>query len=94
MALNSHSYWRHGTIEFRLHSGTLDADKIINWLIITQKMILKAKNFTQDTIDVEAYRFNKINVEFNWSQSLSTYYNKRVAQFNTTKELAATEEAS
>lgn len=37
--LNAEAYVKHGTIEFRQHSGTLDAEKIINWVIFTQAMI-------------------------------------------------------
>lgn len=37
--LNLEAYVKHGTIEFRHHSGTLDATKIINWVIFTQAMI-------------------------------------------------------
>jgi hypothetical protein len=87
MALNPQSFWRQGTLEFRLHSGTLDAEKISNWVIITQKMILKAKTFTQDNVDVETYRFNKIHKEFNWADALVTYYKKRVEKFNSVNEL-------
>lgn len=29
--LNLQSFWRHGTVEFRQHSGTVDAQKVENW---------------------------------------------------------------
>jgi hypothetical protein len=32
MKLNLQSLWRQGTVEFRQHSGTVDADKVENWL--------------------------------------------------------------
>ncbi|SRR5579883_1894191 len=31
--LNLLSFWRHGTIEFRQHAGTVDADKACNWVL-------------------------------------------------------------
>ena len=37
--LNLASFHRHGTVEFRQHSGTVDAEKIINWVIFTQRMV-------------------------------------------------------
>ena len=30
--LNMTAFWQHGTIEFRQHSGTVDADKAVNWV--------------------------------------------------------------
>ena len=30
--LNIKSFWKHGTVEFRHHSGTTDVEKIMNWL--------------------------------------------------------------
>ncbi len=41
--LNLNSYYRYGTVEFRHHSGTIEADKIINWVELTQRMVLRAK---------------------------------------------------
>jgi hypothetical protein len=37
--LNFTSYWRHGTVEFRQHSGTIDPAKIIKWVYLCQKMV-------------------------------------------------------
>jgi biotin operon repressor len=31
--LNVHSFIRHGTVEFRQHSGTVDYHKMVNWII-------------------------------------------------------------
>ena len=32
MALNIQSFWRHGTIEFRLKESTLDPEEVVNWI--------------------------------------------------------------
>ena len=37
--LNSQSYWRHGTVEFRQHSGTIEYDKIKNWLLFCARFV-------------------------------------------------------
>ncbi len=37
--LNFLAHLRHGTVEFRQHSGTIDAVKIINWIKLCQKMV-------------------------------------------------------
>jgi hypothetical protein len=40
--LNVQSYLRHGTVEFRQHSGTTDAQKIINWVMLTNLIVVKS----------------------------------------------------
>jgi Putative amidoligase enzyme len=40
--LNLKSYWRHGTVEFRHHSGTIDANKILYWVQLIDKMVAAA----------------------------------------------------
>lgn len=42
LKLNFESYWRQGTVEFRHHSGTIDFEKISNWIFITQRMVEKS----------------------------------------------------
>jgi len=38
-ALNLHSYWHRGTIEFRHHHGTADAEKIRNWGVVCMSVV-------------------------------------------------------
>lgn len=40
--LNCQSFQRHGTIEFRQHSGTVEFTKIWNWVVLTQSMVINA----------------------------------------------------
>jgi hypothetical protein len=40
--LNLAAYRRHGTVEFRQHAGTLNAEKIWAWVVLTQAMVEKA----------------------------------------------------
>lgn len=40
--LNFRSYLRHGTIEFRQHSGTIEFEKIAHWVLLTQAMVRRA----------------------------------------------------
>lgn len=37
--LNLHSYWLRGTVEFRHHHGTVDAEKILNWSTICGSIV-------------------------------------------------------
>lgn len=39
--VNPAALWRHGTLEFRQHSGTIEAAKIINWVQITRALVEK-----------------------------------------------------
>lgn len=56
--VNMSAYMRHRTVEFRQHSGTSDANKVKNWVIICLKMVDLAKkeqfnvaSFTQTSIN-------------------------------------------
>lgn len=43
--LNFGTYWSKGTIEFRHHSGSVDAAEVCAWIVLTQSMIAEvAKN--------------------------------------------------
>ena len=42
LKLNLRAYRAHSTVEFRQHSGTAEAPKIINWIKLTQAMVNKA----------------------------------------------------
>ena len=47
-SMNVQAMYDHGTIEFRQHQGTLDAEKIWNWILFTQAIIeasTEAKQF-------------------------------------------------
>lgn len=41
--LNFEAFWRHGTVEFRQHSGTINSSKAISWIRTCMKMVLRAK---------------------------------------------------
>jgi hypothetical protein len=41
--LNPHSYWRHGTIEVRHHSGSIDGEKITQWIRLMDGLFTRAK---------------------------------------------------
>lgn len=40
--LNLTAFWRHGTVEVRHHSGTIEAEKILHWVSLTQCLVLRA----------------------------------------------------
>lgn len=47
--LNIQSYYRHGTVEFRQHQGTVDADKIIAWVAFTQAIVERCKRAIKES---------------------------------------------
>ena len=51
--LNFNSYVKYGTIEFRQHSGTIEYEKIYNWLLLTQQMVDQAETAVQKTYKAE-----------------------------------------
>lgn len=50
--LNLAAYWRHGTVEFRAHQGTLDGDKVVAWAQLCLGLVAEAKR-TAPTVAVE-----------------------------------------
>ncbi|MCL5991549.1 MAG: amidoligase family protein [Bacteroidetes bacterium] len=42
--LNSQSYWRHKSVEFRQHAGTVQFEKIQNWIYFLARLIEYSKN--------------------------------------------------
>ena len=41
--VNVQNWSLRGTVEFRQHSGTLNADKVVSWVLLTQSMVEYAK---------------------------------------------------
>jgi len=63
--INAQSYARHGSIEFRQHSGTIEFHKIKNWLMILAQMVHRsqyetATNFDFLNADAKAYLDERI----------------------------------
>jgi hypothetical protein len=49
-ALNLHSYFMRGTIEFRHHEGTVDYDTITNWALICATVVDRASKMSDSDI--------------------------------------------
>lgn len=54
--LNFHSFWRQGTVEFRQHSGTLNATKAIAWVRLCCSMVERAKVSLPNNFDTPQRR--------------------------------------
>jgi hypothetical protein len=84
--LNLASYCRHSTFEIRLHSGTLDSDKICNWVIAHARLIDWASTRTMAQIHAELSGlsvqglFNKLSAI--WADAeLTAFYVNRASKF-------------
>jgi hypothetical protein len=68
-------FGKHDTIEFRLHTPTLNPDKIINWLLMCVAIMRFAENNTERCIRLNTDYCDKL------STNLVSYYRNRVEYF-------------
>lgn len=79
--LNVHSLFRHGTLEFRHHSGTIEATKIINWVKITRAMIERGATAKSVTVRNETPNVDRF-FRLTFGKELAAYARSRRAQLN------------
>ena len=77
-AVNPESYSKYKTVEIRLHSGSINATKIINWIKILTTIANHPTKLENDI--TSAYEFSAMFPEVN--SKLIEYINKRTALFN------------
>ena len=82
---------RHGTVEFRHHSGSTDTDKVLAWVLLTGAMveassvkrIVKVKN--DDTVTSNSATLNMmlrgLRTVAPQVQEIGTFYRRRVRHF-------------
>lgn len=76
--LNTESYWNYGTIEVRHHSGSVEYEKISNWILLLQGMFDTAEECSQ----VRPQGSQLANVlKYAKSRKVTNFYKKRAAQF-------------
>jgi len=83
--VNIQSFWRHGTIEFRQHSGTIETQKIINWIKITQRVMIRAKELV--TNDIWTYSFRRFENELHFCPEIKSYIEARYIKFASPEEV-------
>ncbi len=85
--VNFHSVFTQGTLEFRGHSGTVNEDKIKNWLSIQLKILGMLENKTFDQVanmKISKEEFLKL-----FNQPLQTYIQARWDKFEGTRNAEA-----
>lgn len=50
--LNYTAFWKHGTVEFRHHAGTVDGEKVVNWVNACLRMIAAAQREATEPMQV------------------------------------------
>ncbi len=86
--VNLMSYDRHGTVEFRQHQGTMNADKIINWVRFLQLLVEKAKTARPRPRNAETHlsQAEEVNRVLDYickdHEDLKAFFKGRVAEFN------------
>ena len=70
LKLNTQAYWRHQTVEFRQHAGSIEFEKISNWILFLARMVEFSKERT-----IRNTTFEGMN-EF-LSEDLMTYFKTR-----------------
>lgn len=72
--LNSQSYWRHKTVEFRQHSGSVEFEKVRNWILFCARFVEFSRRNTVGT-------GRKTELKKFLDTDLVNYYNNRAAKF-------------
>ena len=88
--LNMESFWKHGTIEFRHHSGTICPDKIENWVYVCMGMTKLAdtnRAVKVKSTDVVTSYTDKLSIFMN-GLSKSGLINSSVRRFYTKRARA------
>lgn len=75
--LNLQSFWQHGTVEFRQHQGTVEADKVDNWTRLVLKMFLAAR----DGLTLTDTTLSGLLAALQATDSERTFFTQRAASF-------------
>lgn len=87
-ALNLTALQKHGTIEVRLHAGTLDEDKIINWTIFLKSIFDYVKDSYNSKVvkglfdeEVGDEKIAKVFKLLKLPEEVSKFYTERIQKF-------------
>jgi len=73
--VNIQSFWRHGSIEFRQHQGTMDYKKISNWILFLARLVEFSK-----VAELESGTWEELNRFL--SEDLINYFKQRKQELN------------
>jgi hypothetical protein len=78
--INFQSYWRHGTVEFRQHQGTVEGQKVINWIKFCIALADKA-NCGEEWVDMRGDTLQNLVEAINLDGSVASYLFNRQEAF-------------
>jgi hypothetical protein len=92
--LNLQSFFRTGTVEFRNHAGTVNADKVINYIRLTGAMVqdsndnVAIKKFATEVSATQALdvMLSGMIRRNHFGKSVSKFYKKRQVAMAATQE--------
>lgn len=86
--LNLQSFWQHGTVEFRHHQGTVEAEKAVNWVRMCLHMCAAAMQQTAAIASMDAL-FDHVKA----TPTMANYFKAR-AEYFTAQEARAMRRAA
>lgn len=81
MKVNVEAFWRHGTIEFRHHQGTVDAEKATAWVKLCLKIVDWARG--SDTLPSEIGTLRSLSEMVKLTPVEVDYFTRRAARLST-----------
>ena len=79
--LNLNSFYKHGTVEFRHHSGTVDAEKVLNWIELTQHIVNYVRRKKSRITGRHTPSFKKMMELLDVRPEIHEFYDKRRKHF-------------
>jgi Putative amidoligase enzyme len=86
--INAAAYPRHGTIEVRMHSGTIDNQKIVNWVKILLRIANRTTSITRSASTIRGFVR-----QFEVPIDLAEYVVERIIKFADTSSTSQEEAA-
>ena len=89
--LNFHAYLRHGTVEFRHHSGSLNAEKVSNWIKFCHAFVQTSINMSTVAIPSVNNRGNVVAVPRNTAERrlAKFFFDRGCSDYATVSDIAS-----
>lgn len=75
--LNTEAFSLHGTVEFRQHTGTVEFSKIINWVALTQGMVIQAAASVEVTLTEATPTFDSLMTDVAAQRPVKKFFSQR-----------------